>query len=69
MFLALVSRIERLEAELELSKKIIEKLSPSHPIDKPSVKKTQSQSTLKFSDNDELYDDEPQTYKSLFKSK
>jgi len=62
MFLSLVSRIEKLEAELEISKKTIEKLAPSsHPVDK--VK-------LKFSSNEELYDeDEPKVYKSLFKSK
>lgn len=77
MFLALVSRIEKLEAELELSKKIIEKLAPSnHPlelketrVDKKVEKKPSA--SLKFtSSNDDLYDEEePQTYKSLFKSK
>jgi len=82
MFLALVTRIEKLEAELEISKKTIEKLSSVayiHPTevreangaksDKTVEKKTK-QPTLKFSSNeDELYDEEPQTYKSLFKSK
>ncbi len=80
MFLALVTRIEKLEAELEISKKTIEKLSSVayiHPSEvreangsSKSVEKKTKQPTLKFSSNeDELYDEEPQTYKSLFKSK
>lgn len=67
MFLALVTRIERLEAELEISKKTIEKISSVayiHP-----VEKTSKSSALKFSEDDNLYDDGPQVYKSLFKSK
>ena len=71
MFLALVSRIETLEAELAISKKVIEKLSSAayiHPVDK-SVEKKAKQPTLKFSEDDDLYDDEPQQYKSLFKAK
>lgn len=80
MFLALVTRIEKLEAELEISKKIIEKLSSiEHPVevreangsrvDKTSEKKVKH-STLKFTSNEELYDEEePRQYKSLFKSK
>jgi hypothetical protein len=70
MFLALVSRIETLEAELAISKKVIEKLSSVayiHPVEKkPTGGK---QPTLKFSEDDNLYDDEPQVYKSLFKTK
>ena len=78
MFLALVSRIETLEAELSISKKVIEKLSSTdyiHPVDKGVEKKSSGakaegkQPTLKFSEDDNLYDDEPQVYKSLFKSK
>jgi hypothetical protein len=67
MFLALVTRIERLEAELEISKKTIEKISSVdyiHPVDKKP-----KSSALKFSEDDNLYDDGPQVYKSLFKSK
>lgn len=76
MFLALVTRIERLEAELEISKKTIEKLSSVdyvHPVESSVVKTgkvDKKSATLKFASNeDELYDEEPQTYKSLFKSK
>ena len=74
MFLALVSRIETLEAELTISKKVIEKLSSVayiHPVDKGAEKKSSGgkQPTLKFSEDDNLYDDEPQVYKSLFKTK
>jgi len=78
MFLALVSRIETLESELSISKKVIEKLSSAayiHPVDKGIEKKPTGakaegkQPTLKFSEDDNLYDDEPQVYKSLFKSK
>ena len=79
MFLALVTRIEKLEAELELSKKIIEKLSSVayvHPVEAREEKGAKAgkgdkkSPTLKFSSNeDDLYDEEPQTYKSLFKSK
>jgi len=74
MFLALVSRIETLEAELAISKKVIEKLSSVayvHPVDKGVEKKSTGgkQPTLKFSEDDDLYDDEPQQYKSLFKAK
>ena len=78
MFLALVSRIETLEAELAISKKVIEKLSSAayiHPVEKGIEKKSSGakaegkQPTLKFSEDDNLYDDEPQVYKSLFKSK
>lgn len=88
MFLALVTRIERLESELEISKKTIEKLCV-HPIENIVEKKSMpirtdgykdvkvnsakcsegKQNTLKFTSNEELYDEEePQTYKSLFKS-
>ena len=69
MFLALVTRIERLEAELEISKKTIEKISSVayiHPVEK---KRSSTSSDIKFSENDNLYDDGPQVYKSLFKSK
>ena len=74
MFLALVSRIETLEAELAISKKVIEKLSSVayvHPVDKGVEKKSTGgkQPTLKFSEDDDLYDNEPQPYKSLFKAK
>ena len=69
VFLALVTRIERLEAELEISKKTIEKISSvgyTHPVEK---KRSSTSSDIKFSENDNLYDDGPQVYKSLFKSK
>lgn len=77
MFLALMSRIERLEAELEISKKTIEKLSPMayvHPIEvngaRGDKKPSSKQPTLKFSENEDLYDeDEARPNKSLFKSK
>jgi hypothetical protein len=89
MFLALVSRIETLEAELAISKKVIEKLSSVayiHPVEKGVEKGVEKkptggkqshsaqfsegkQPTLKFSEDDNLYDDEPQVYKSLFKTK
>jgi hypothetical protein len=78
MFLSLVSRIEALEAELAISKKVIEKLSSAayiHPVEKGIEKRSSGakvegkQPTLKFSEDDNLYDDEPQVYKSLFKSK
>jgi hypothetical protein len=80
MFLALVTRIERLEAELEISKKTIEKLSPIayiHPVEvreangaRGDKKPSSKQPTLKFSENEDLYDeDEARPHKSLFKSK
>lgn len=90
MFLALVTRIEKLEAELEISKKTIEKLSSTdyiHPVEVREAtgaiatlsirassergdKKSSKQPTLKFSENEDLYDeDEPRPHKSLFKSK
>jgi len=56
MYLALVSRLERLESELTISKKIIEKLSPI-----PSDLKATSvkvKPTLSFEEDDEEDDDE-----------
>ena len=91
MFLALVTRIEKLEAELEISKKTIEKLSSVayiHPVEvreangaiatlslrasgeRGDKKPSSKQPTLKFSENEDLYDeDEARPHKSLFKSK
>ncbi len=73
MFLALVTRIEKLEAELEISKKTIEKLSPMayiHPIESNGAKGNKKSTTLKFSENEDLYDeDDARPHKSLFKSK
>ena len=90
MFLALITRIEKLEAELEISKKTIEKLSPIayiHPVEVREAngaiatlslrasgergdKKPSKQPTLKFSENEDLYDeDEARPHKSLFKCK
>ena len=67
MYLALVSRIECLEAEIKICKKVIDKLTDSPP---EVVPKKRVQPTLKFSENDNLYDgDEEKEYKSLFKSK
>ena len=66
MYLALVSRIECLEAEIKICKKVIDKLTDSPP----EIQKKKVQPTLKFSENDNLYDgDEEKEYKSLFKSK
>ncbi len=68
MYLALVSRIESLEAEIKICKKVIDKLTDS-PTDLPQPKK-KPQPSLKFTDNDDLYDeDEEKSYKSLFKTK
>lgn len=65
MYLSLVSRIECLEAEIKICKKVIDKLTDSEPVPKKKI-----QPTLKFSENDNLYDDdEEKEYKSLFKSK
>ena len=80
MFLALITRIEKLEAELEISKKTIEKLSPIayiHPLEvreaagaRSDKKPSSKQPTLKFSENEDLYDeDESRPHKSLIKSK
>lgn len=67
MYLALISRIECLEAEIKICKKVIDKLTDSPP---EVVPKKRVQPTLKFSENDNLYDgDEEKEYKSLFKSK
>lgn len=69
MYLALVSRIESLEAEIKICKKVIDKLTDSSSVETPQPKK-KIQPSLKFTDNDDLYDeDENKSYKSLFKTK
>ena len=70
MYLSLVSRVERLEAELELSRKLIDKLTSSRKEYDDDVKVKKVSASLKFKDDeDELYDEEPKEIKSLFKVK
>jgi len=70
MYLSLVSRVEKLEAELELSRKLIDKLTSSRKEYDDDVKVKKVSASLKFKDDeDELYDEEPKEIKSLFKVK
>jgi len=63
MYLALVSRVERLEAELAISKKIIEKLSPI-PSDLKASVNTKPTLTFEDDDDDEVSDESEEDVKA-----